>query len=1505
MNAVPRTPSPPPADPGHDACGTGFLADRSGKARPDILPLALTALGRMDHRGGMGADHETGDGAGILTAIPWEILVAEPHHGIDGTMAERGFGVGCLFLPDHAAGRARAVLAVEEGLDQANLHAVAWREVPTNDSVLGRIGRASRPGLCQVVVARPGGLGDEAFEHRLFVARREIQALARALGLDELYVASLSHRTIVYKALLRAPQLREFYDDLKNPAFLTPFAVFHNRFSTNTHPSWPRTQPFRQLAHNGEINAIDGNRRWMEARGIQGAGTALGLSPAAASPLLAPHESDSASLDEALRLLIAAGRPLVEALRILIPPAWENDERIPGEVRAFHDRAARTMEPWDGPALVAFSDGRVAGAALDRNGLRPARAVTTVDGLVMVASEAGGLDVPEERIAERSRLGPGGFLAVDLEKGVVIDREALERSLGASAAGWTAGECEVGDRASVEAIEPSRTDARALAAFGYTREELQFVIGPMARDGVDPVGSMGDDIPLACLSEKPRLLFSFFKQRFAQVTNPPIDPLRERVAMSLKTWLGRAPEGFAWAASSTAGLVLPSPVLTEGELERIANGEDEASTGLSLLFDALAQPGEAEMERALNRVLLGAVRDVRQGATLLILSDRGVDEGHAAIPSLLAVSAVHQRLIREGLRLSTSLIVETGEARDDHQVATLLGFGANAVCPYGVFEAARRWARETEPRNSPGAGIGNVARTLEKGLLKILSKMGVATLRSYQGAQLFEVVGLDRGLVSLHFTGTPGFLEGHGLVEIARDVLDRHRGAYHESFTDLEEGGAHRYRRSGEAHAFEPPVVKALHALIRSGERLDARRYSDLVEQRAPIAVRDLLKFREAEAPLALDEVEPVASIFGRFSTAAMSLGSLSPEAHGALAIAMNRTAGRSNSGEGGEACENYWRDLPGGDRANHRIKQVASARFGVTTDYLVSALELQIKIAQGSKPGEGGQLPGRKVVAHIARVRHSPEGVTLISPPPHHDIYSIEDLAQLIHDLKRVNPDAVVSVKLVSSTGVGTIAAGVAKAGADTIVIGGHDGGTGASPLSSIKNAGTPWEFGLLEAHQTLVEQGLRARVRLGVEGGLKTGRDIVMAAALGADEFAFGSAALVAAGCVMARQCHLNTCPVGIATQREELRRNFRGTPDQAIAFLTAIAEEARELLASLGRRDFAEIVGDHRLLEARALPAGARSSRVTAAVLLDRVSVLPVTASRDPEHRNRPEEAAAGPDAAVLSRLRFVNGHLAPLRLSRPLTVADRSVGARVAGEVARLLRGRRLSEGTLKLHFRGAAGQSFGAFAVTGMSLTLEGEANDYVGKGLSGGEIIIHPRPTGRPRALNQVIAGNTLLYGATSGRLFAAGRVGERFGVRLSGAVAVVEGVGDHACEYMTAGTVLILGPVGQNLGAGMSGGLAYVHDPDGTAGSRINEEMVSIDALLSADDERWLKEACRRHWEATASPRAETLLQEWAVSMRAFRKVTPRGLASVRPVPWPLDSREESAAPEPMWSVA
>ncbi len=1465
----------------HDACGTGFLADREGRPRRELVPLALRALGRMRHRGALSADGQTGDGAGILTQIPWRVLIPELASA-SSSLRPDNFAVGLLFLPAEPEAEAGCRALVEEGLAVHGLTALAWREVPTRDDVLGRLARETRPSLLHLVVGRPAGDPADRFEARLFAARREAEALARERGIA-LYVASLSHRTLVYKALVRADELVSFYRDLAHPDFESAFAVFHNRFSTNTHPSWAMTQPFRQLAHNGEINTIDGNRSWMRARGRAVSPERLGLSQRGLEPLLATAASDSASLDEAIRLVTASGRPLLEAVAMLLPPASENDAERPSLVRSFYEASARTVEAWDGPALAVFSDGRVVGAALDRNGLRPARYAITSDGLVLLASEAGVLDVEDERVLFRGRLGPGGLLAVDLEAGRLVDRDQLESELAARHARDFA-PVRTLLAAAIEPVEP-RLDARVLKALGVTREELQFVLGPMHREGAEPVGSMGDDTPLAVLSEKARLLSSYFKQRFAQVTNPPIDPLRERVVMSLRQSLGPRPELFVARNTAPAQIDIASPVLRAGHVRALLASETAPrARRLSLLFDAAG--GAAAFSAALERLLVEAEQAASAGFGVLVLGDRGIDAAHAALPSLLVVSAVHQHLLNGGLRLRASLVAEAGDARDDHQVAALLAFGAEAVHPYAAFDAI---AREQERAGASVADRAHAAdryvSALEKGLLKIMSKMGIATLRSYHGAQLFEIVGLDRDLVDRHFTGAASSLGGASLQHLAADVLERHASAFGEASDELDEGGLHRYRRNGEAHAFEPPVVKALHAAIRSGERLDFKRYEEIVASRPAIALRDLFRLVPA-APVALDQVEPKESLFRRFSTAAMSLGALSPEAHQTLAIAMNRLGGRSNSGEGGEPPENFWRTLASGDRANHSVKQVASARFGVTTEYLVAAEELQIKIAQGSKPGEGGQLPGGKVAAHIARVRHSPVGVTLISPPPHHDIYSIEDLAQLIYDLKRVNPQARVSVKLVSGAGIGTIAAGVVKAGADAIAIGGHDGGTGASPLSSIKNAGTPWELGLAEVQRTLVEQGLRGRVRLQVEGGLKTGRDVVVSAALGADDFGFGTTVLVAAGCVMARQCHLNTCPAGIATQREDLRRRYTGTPEQVERFFTAVAEEAREALAALGLRSLDQAVGRLDLLEARPRSAGSRAARVSVAGLL--APSAHAGPQRHAGERNEPEITGARLDEAVLQRLRFQGGHVLPLEMSLPITNADRSVGARLAGELTRRLHGHALAPDTLRLSFRGAAGQSFGAFAVAGMRLALEGEANDYVGKGLSGGEIVI--RPNRSARRSFEVIAGNTLLYGATSGRLFVAGRVGERFAVRNSGALAVAEGVGDHGCEYMTAGSVVILGETGRNFGAGMSGGLAYVLDAERLLAARVNADMVRVEDHVPFEEQPWLYEALERHLAATASPLAAALLKDWRGTLASFRRVLPRAGAPAKPLPWSVE---------------
>ena len=1463
----------------HDACGVGFLADLVGGQETSVLPLALLALSRMNHRGAVDADGRTGDGAGVITEIPRAVLRAELPKG--------RLGVGMLFLPLERAGAARARGVVREALAADGLALRGWREVPVQEEVLGAKAWRWRPAIEQVLVERPAGDSADEFERRLYRARRGMEARARDGRLDGFYVASLSHRTIVYKAMVQAVDLPEFYLDLRHPDFATAFAVFHQRFSTNTLPSWAMTQPFRLLAHNGEINTIEGNRSWMRAREATLFAPRLGFLPGASGPVLSEVASDSANLDEALGLLTAAGRDVLQGMSLLIPPAWEGDREMAPEVRDFFDYQSCLMEPWDGPALAVFTDGKTVGAALDRNGLRPARYLVTVDGLVLLASEVGVLAVEEERVLRRGRLGPGDVMAVDLRAGRLLDRATIHESLAARRpyGRWLRAHRVELDRVR-EAAPPGEDEASeapdpgALRAFGYTREELQLVLGPMHRQGLEPLGSMGDDTPLAVLSKRPRLLYSYFKQRFAQVTNPPIDPLRESMVMSLAVDLGPHGNLLADAPEAAARVRLPGPFLRDRDLIALrawAEKTGQART-LSLLFPAGG--GELAFRRALDELLREAVRASEAGATLLVLSDRGVDAARSALPMLLAVATVHLHLVGAGLRLRTSLIAEAGEARDDHHMACLLGYGASAVNPYLALAVVRGES------SLPAAAEQRYLQALEKGLLKILSKMGISTLRSYHGAGLFEAIGIAPEVVRRCFTGTPSSIGGVGFSQIAAETMARHGTAFAEGAAGLEEGSLHRYRQSGEAHAFEPPVVKALHAAIRAGGGLAYRDYAHLVHHRDPIVLRDLLEFRLGE-PIPGDDVEPVEAILPRFMTAAMSLGALSPEAHEALAIAMNRMGGRSNSGEGGEPAENFWRALPGGDRPNNRIKQVASARFGVTAQYLAAAEEIQIKIAQGSKPGEGGQLPGQKVAPHIARIRHSPAGATLISPPPHHDIYSIEDLAQLIYDLKRVNPAATVSVKLVSEAGIGTVAAGVAKAHADAIVIGGYDGGTGASPLGSIKNTGTPWELGLAEAQQVLVRGGLRGRVRLQVEGGLKTGRDVVLAALLGADEFGFGSTALVAAGCLMARQCHLNTCPSGIATQREDLRRRFTGTPEQVVRFFTAVAEEVREVLALLGFRRLQDVIGRTDLVEARPARTG-KAKTVSLSRVLSGPGPETGAVRYEGTARNEPPLTGQHLDEVVLGRLRFGADGVRPLEVAFPVSNADRAVGTRIAGELARRFRGRPVEPGVIRLRYRGAAGQSFGAFCVEGLSLRLEGEANDYVAKGMSGGEIALFPSQAFASRAEGQVIAGNTILYGATGGRVFIAGRVGERFAVRNSGALAVVEGVGDHACEYMTGGAVVVLGPFGRNFGAGMSGGLAYVFDPEVLLARHANPEMVSVSAEVPAEDQAWLGEALERHLRATGSPLAGRLLADWSDSHSLFRRVAPRRATEARPAAWP-----------------
>jgi glutamate synthase domain-containing protein 2/glutamate synthase domain-containing protein 1/glutamate synthase domain-containing protein 3 len=1492
MAMIDQLDTPAWAEAVRDACGVGLLADLQGRPSRAILPQALGALARMAHRGAIDADGRSGDGAGVTTQIPFAVLRPEVEAlGLPCTPG--ALAAGLVFLPRDSVGCAAARALIETVLAEHDVPGARWRGVPVDEDALGDTARRSRPMIAHVLVPRPSRLPGQAFEAKLVAARRAIEERAVTAGLHELYVASLSHRTVVYKALVRATDLAACYPDLRHGAYETAFALFHQRFSTNTAPSWSMTQPFRLIAHNGEINTIDGNRRWMDARAPELDAFAVGHQRLGASHNR-PGTSDSATLDEALVSLTAAGRGIAHGMTLLVPPAWEHDDELSADVRAFLDYQASIMEPWDGPALVVFADGRVVGAALDRNGLRPARYLVTTAGLVLVSSEVGVLDVAEAEVVMRGRLGPGDLLVVDLESRRILDRETVHEALAARHpyAQWLAdGRVTLAQvRTGVMTSAPSNSvadmpaaDVRALRTMGVTREELLLILGPMYKEGIEPLGSMGDDSPLAVLSSSDRSLFSYFRQRFAQVTNPPIDSLREALVMSLDVRLGAAAALLTDDPLPGPHILLEHPVLEPADVEAILAWSHPRwrSCRYSLAFSALA--GTGGFEWALDALVGRAKAAARAGVSCLVLSDRDVSGASATLPTLLAVGAVHHCLVRAGLRLRTSIVVDAGDARDEHAIAALLAYGADAVCPRIAYAAIAHATEKLAADHADRAlAVPRYRQAVIKGLRKILAKMGVSTLRSYRGAGLFEAIGIADEVIAKYFTGTPSAVGGIGLREIAEETLARHRVAFAAGAASLEEGSWHRYRKDGEPHAYEPSVVKALHAAIRTGAKLDYESYARLVHARAPIVLRDLMELRRGNA-IAVEEVEPATELVRRFISAAMSLGALSSEAQQTIATAMNRLGARSNSGEGGEPPELFWQSAPGAERASARIKQVASGRFGVTAAYLMSADEIQIKMAQGSKPGEGGQLPGAKVTAHIARVRHAAAGTTLISPPPHHDIYSIEDLGQLIYDLKRVNPAATVSVKLVSSSGIGTIAVGVAKAYADAIQISGHDGGTGASPRGSIKNAGSPWETGLSEAHQALVRGGLRGRVRLQVDGGLKTGRDVVFAALLGAEEYGFGTATLVAAGCVMARQCHLNSCPAGIATQREELRAKFSGTPDDVVRFFMAIAEEVREILALLGVPRLDDVVGRTDLAERRAPSRGK-----AALVRLDRLlAPQPGQVARHcTQPRNDPPLTGTGIDERVLRELRFIDGRLRPVEMLLPISNADRAVGARVAGQLVELTGGRGVAPRTVQLHLRGSAGQSFGAFCVNGMRLTLDGEANDYVGKGMSGGEIIVRPSAGARHDG-RQVIAGNTLLYGATGGVAFIAGRVGERFAVRNSGALAVVEGTGDHAGEYMTAGGVLILGPTGRNVGAGMTGGVLFALDADGALARRTHREWVDGGSALTPAEDAWVLELITRHAQATYSRIAEQLLNDWEQRRHQFRRVSPvAAVSDGRPLP-------------------
>jgi glutamate synthase domain-containing protein 2/glutamate synthase domain-containing protein 1/glutamate synthase domain-containing protein 3 len=1492
----------PPAD--HDACGVGFIAHARGRAGRDIVSHGLSALRRLTHRG---AEASLGavDGCGVLTAIPWT-WVGEAFGG--RLPAARTRALGMLFV--HPADRLQAAEIVERELRHAGARSIDWRIVPTDRSAVLRAQRDTTPKVLQVVAGFEDGR--QSADAALYRARLRIERLARTAGV-RLTIVSLSTRTVVHKGLVTPDALDRFYPDLADERFVSPFITFHQRFSTNTSADWALAQPFRTLAHNGEINTIAGNRLWMRAR----AADATSLPGFSLDPPISTHGSDSLSLDDAIELLRHNGYSLAHAVTRLVPPAWERDRDLPPDVRAFYEFQSLVSEPWDGPSALVFADGRYVGAALDRNGFRPARIVTTADGLVAVASEVGVLPADEHEIVNRGRLGPGDMIVVDVERGSVMGTNEIRRRLAfrrryrrlvadvvrplADPGGVDVGDSDVvgadlGRPAGGASAAPT-TDAAALArrqtAFGCTREEIELLLKPMIAQGHEAIGSMGDDAPPAVLSSRSRLFSDFFRQRFAQVTNPSVDPYRESSVMSLTTMLGGHGSFIDELAPRPARIVLRSPILSRRELDQLATSSALQPVAIDIVFPV--RGGAEALDARLQTMADEACAAVERGSALVILTDRRLDAEQAAVPALLAQAAAHHALVNRGLRMRASLIVETGDARDAHQIGLLCGYGAAAVCPSLGYDTIEMLA-ESDPTGCDVA-VTRYRLALERGLRTLMSKMGVCTFSGYCGAQLFEALGLDASVVTRFFPGTASPVGGATLADLAATVLARHARAFAPAVPAAEYPGLHGYRRDGEYHATNPVIVRGLHksrdeavhaaSLVHDAVQSAPHAYETFkshVYNRPASAIRDLLEL--APPPVAtvpLDAVESVEAICRRFFASAMSVGALSPETHRTIAMAMNRLGARSNSGEGGEEPDRFVRPAHG-DWDGSRTKQVASARFGVTPAYLRSADELQIKIAQGSKPGEGGQLPGMKVIPHIARLRHAQPGTTLISPPVHHDIYSIEDLAELIYDLRAFHPAARINVKLVASVGVGIIATGVAKAGADAIQISGHDGGTGASPRASIKHAGMPWEIGLSEAHHSLTRAGLRGRIVLQTDGGLKTGRDIAMAAALGADEYGFGTAALVALGCVMARQCHANTCPVGIATQREDLRADFAGTADMLVGYLELIAGEVREILASLGLTRLEDLIGRADLLRRRA--------GVVPSISLDAL-LAPAAAERPlapPSGRPGPfgpgVDAAAGPKGPALrtpsSEFIETIGPDHPLLVAGPIANTDRAYGAGIAGAIAARFGDRGLPEGSVQLAMTGSAGQSFGAFALPGMRLSLIGDANDGLGKGMHGGEIVVAPAARERGRA-NQVLAGNAALYGATGGRVFIAGLAGERFAIRNSGATAVVEGVGDHACEYMTGGTVVVLGPVGQNFAAGMTGGVIYVAANRETLSARTNPQHLAVDAPTPAE-QKVLRELLETHERLTGSRIARSLLR-FDRHLAGFCRITPATAAAVAPL--------------------
>ncbi len=1508
----------------HDSCGVGFVVDMKNRKSHNIVAQGLLILKNLDHRGAVGADPKLGDGCGILVQIPHIFFSEElSRQGIN--LPDPGhYAIGHLFMPRDVDGLREASSLIEKAVGDEGLVFLGWRDVPVDNSDLGDAVKAVEPIQRQLIIGRPASIhSEEAFERRLLVVRKVISNaiyILRDKRMLGYYVVSLSCRTLVYKGMVLVSQLGEYYRDLLDPRFVSAIALVHQRFATNTFPAWQLAHPYRMVAHNGEINTLRGNVNWMAARQATVDSELFGNDISKLWPISYEGQSDTACFDNALEFLVRGGYSLAHAVMMLIPEAWSGNPLMDEERRAFYEYHAALMEPWDGPANIAFTDGLQIGATLDRNGLRPSRYFVTKDDLVVMASEMGVLPIPEEDIVQKWRLQPGKMLLIDLEQGRIVEDAEIKKSLSEANPykEWLKRTQIVLEDLKPVAARESRTDVSLLdkqQAFGYTQEDLKLLLAPMAATGQEAVGSMGTDTPISALSSKSKLLYTYFKQNFAQVTNPPIDPIREEIVMSLVSFIGPRPNIFDLEGNSRRKrLEVRQPILTNEDLEKIrciGQIEDRFDTKtLDITYPSeKSAPG---MEDAVERLCERAESAVAGGYNIIILSDRMAGPDRVPIPALLATAAVHHHLIRKGLRTAVGLVVETGEAREVHHFACLAGYGAEAINPYLAFDTllAMQEDMELPEQIEPKEIVKRYIKSLGKGLLKVMSKMGISTYQSYCGAQIFDAVGLSTEFVERFFFGTATMIEGVGLAEIARETVERHNLAFGDApvyRNMLDVGGEYAYRIRGEAHTWTPESVSLLQHAVRGNSQDKYRAFARLLNDQSEdlLTIRGLFRIRSAKEdgskPVSIDEVEPAKDIVKRFATGAMSYGSISREAHTTLAIAMNRIGGKSNTGEGGEESDRY-KPMANGDTMRSAIKQVASGRFGVTTEYLVNSDMMQIKMAQGAKPGEGGQLPGHKVDAVIAKVRHSTQGVGLISPPPHHDIYSIEDLAQLIYDLKNVNPAAEVSVKLVSEVGVGTVAAGVSKGKADHVTISGFEGGTGASPLTSIKHTGSPWEIGLAETHQTLVLNRLRSRITVQVDGGLRTGRDIVVGALLGADEFGCATAPLVAAGCIMMRKCHLNTCPVGVATQDPVLRKRFVGQPEHVINYFFFLAEEVRELMAEMGFRTFNEMVGQLQMLDKTKVVDHWKSNGLNFTKLFHKPE--PVAGDSIYATLKQDHDLESVLDRTLIAQAKDAIESRVPVIIQSGIRNFNRATGAMLSGEIARRYGHEGLPDDTIHVKLKGTAGQSFGAWAAAGVTLELEGEANDYVGKGLSGGRLIIYPPAETKIVPHQSIIAGNTLLYGAINGECYISGVVGERFAVRNSGAVAVVEGTGDHGCEYMTGGIVVVIGQTGRNFAAGMSGGIAYVLDEDDSFASRCNLSMVDLEPVQAEEDmmlhlqnrggdleghgkvdvkadmtrfdaER-LHQLVINHARFTGSARAREILEKWEHYLSKFRKVMP-----------------------------